>query len=204
MSGKTTIEVDLTGAIITDGEPMLVRTVDVPNIIAAVEGFSMRDKSEIYMTLRDRRSKVEAYSKALKQVLDAIGEQLLAQLKETGTTRATFEGVGTVHSTTTLKFNVEDTAKFQSFMLKQIDSSIESVGTPELGFTYMTKSVASRPIRDHLEELAQASLAQNPYAPGSLESGLPQEEQILLRMGEEAAQIGIGIFKDEKASVVLR
>lgn len=187
--------------VLVDGQPLYVKNLDVEALVAALSTMNMRDQSAVYRQLKDRRSLVDKYSKEMKQVLDNIEALLLEGLIASGTKRVTFEGIGTVQSRTSLKYSMDDPDLFYEFIRRDIEEKTMQ-GTPNVPFSFFSKSVSQATTREFLESQAVKSLEVEPFPSGTLEANLPHEDQVMERVKSIAATYGILVYEQTDASVV--
>lgn len=178
-----------------------IKQIDPEGILEQCEGLDMKHLGELYRGFQAKRKPVSQYDKDLKAVLDGIQDLILVKLKETGMEKVTYEGIGTIFATTTKRFSIEDPEKFYAFVHGEIQESVDTMGTPVAGFSFLNKSLTQSAVRDLLTERAEDYLSTNPFPEGSLEAYLPYEDQVEEVMRREAAKIGVSIFNQEKASI---
>lgn len=180
------------------------KELDVQQYIDAIPNLDLRGMATLFRAIKDKRAVVSKYDRDLKAIEDFVSEAMGNKLSEEQLTRATFDGIGTVQSSTNIRVSIGDSEKFYSFVLSEINKYQEELGTPTAGFGYLGKSVTQAAMRDLLETRAKESLEDNPYGPATLEAGLSYEEQLMLRMQEEADLVGVKLYEDTKTTVVKR
>lgn len=178
-----------------------VKDVDVESTLEQVVSLSIEDKAKLYRAIKAKRSQISSYTDKLKKIEDGLANLMQEFLESQGFRNVSVEGVGRIQMRTDTKTNVADDETFYKFILERINEAMDNYGSPIPGFSFLGKT-PSKQVREYLEEQAKESLLENPYGAGSLEAGLPYEEQVLARMEEEAAKIGIKVYQDTKTSVV--
>ena len=176
---------------------IVLNPIDVEEIKESFQSMDLRGLSMAFRSLKTAMDPVNDHLKSLKELEKELQYLIAEKLEESGTTRATFDGVGTVFSSTTTRYSIADDEKFYNFVLEEMEKG----GDPTMGFSYLTRSVRKAAAEELLLELAEESLREDPFPVGSLEANLPHEDQLNLRMDSIAESKGIRVYRETKATV---